>query len=310
MKTRNCLLLMVIGVSSLVCGMAQADVLNATARDANEDDNHFLFGTTVSVPIGISGDYAGITSHVAAVDNPNQTDDFIGTTAMILAGTNTSPNATTVSFAWRNRTALERNGMAFSSMPRSGMDQYYMVGGGSNTGVALAYDAYDVLSDVVNIEGVEGVYVLQMGYDENLIFNGHHPEMTVAKLEPYCQETGRLFLGWLETGGLGKDVPDSEIGVPQLKDYDEWCNAVVGNSVVGGNAVANYPGSWQAFLLDYPGAKDNLADYLGSWGVDIDQNLVWSVLDHNSQFVVAPEPATLGLLALGGLTLMLRRKRK
>ncbi|MDD4891049.1 MAG: PEP-CTERM sorting domain-containing protein [Phycisphaerae bacterium] len=44
----------------------------------------------------------------------------------------------------------------------------------------------------------------------------------------------------------------------------------------------------------------------GQWGVDTATNVVWAVLNHNSQFAigtVVPEPATMGFLALGGLAM-------
>jgi hypothetical protein len=50
----------------------------------------------------------------------------------------------------------------------------------------------------------------------------------------------------------------------------------------------------------------------GQYGVDTTTNTVWVVNDTNSQFVVVPEPATLGLAAAAaaaGLALRRRRRR-
>ena len=48
----------------------------------------------------------------------------------------------------------------------------------------------------------------------------------------------------------------------------------------------------------------------GSWGFDMPNNKAWAVIDHNSEFGVVPEPATLVLLASGFGGLLLRRRRK
>ena len=53
---------------------------------------------------------------------------------------------------------------------------------------------------------------------------------------------------------------------------------------------------------------------LGSWGVDVTNNLVWAVLNHNSEFGAAtetPEPGPAMLICLGlGLCYLRRRKTK
>jgi autotransporter-associated beta strand protein len=50
---------------------------------------------------------------------------------------------------------------------------------------------------------------------------------------------------------------------------------------------------------------------VGQYGIDSATNTVWAVTDHNSQFVVVPEPGTLGLAAVGlagGLWYLLRQR--
>lgn len=53
---------------------------------------------------------------------------------------------------------------------------------------------------------------------------------------------------------------------------------------------------------------------VGDWGVDVVNNKVWAVLNHNSSFAVVPEPATLAFLMLGGLTMatagVMRKRRQ
>jgi hypothetical protein len=51
---------------------------------------------------------------------------------------------------------------------------------------------------------------------------------------------------------------------------------------------------------------------LGDWGVDIGKYMVWANVDHASTYAAAgtPEPATLSLLALGGLAMIRRRRQR
>lgn len=94
------------------------------------------------------------------------------------------------------------------------------------------------------------------------------------------------FLGWLSDG--------------------EWINAIDGNSATGSSAVQGFLGSYEA------AGVFATADYLGSWGVDIESGSVWAILDHNSYFAVVPEPSTtallLALVSCGGALLYRRRK--
>ncbi|MDA0256028.1 MAG: PEP-CTERM sorting domain-containing protein, partial [Planctomycetota bacterium] len=50
---------------------------------------------------------------------------------------------------------------------------------------------------------------------------------------------------------------------------------------------------------------------VGQYGIDSATGTVWAVTDHNSQFVVVPEPGTLGLSAMclaGGIWYLRRRR--
>ena len=127
------------------------------------------------------------------------------------------------------------------------------------------------LSDVVKLQGTDGdKVVLQLSYDESAV--GTIPGQTEAD----------LFLGWFSGGVL--------------------VNAVDGNTDLPGEA--NTP-------LGHLGAYDSATDFhLGYYGVDTVNNVVWAVIDHNSEFTVVPEPASVGFLLIGGCSLALRRWRR
>jgi hypothetical protein len=84
-----------------------------------------------------------------------------------------------------------------------------------------------------------------------------------------------------------------------------WVDATLGNSQNDPGRLINYQGSWAA-------AGSPMS--LGSWGVDTTNNVTWAVLDHNSQFAVAPEPSSLCLMGVGvagtGVWFRQRRSRR
>jgi fibronectin-binding autotransporter adhesin len=138
-----------------------------------------------------------------------------------------------------------------------------------------------LMSNVLDLEGVAVVsglerdlFVLQMSYDASAAI--------AAPTE--------IYLATLNAGA--------------------WVNATATNT--GNNATVaqmGYIGSFSQFQLDNPGA---LNSYIGAYGVDPVSNKAWAVLNHNSEFAVIPEPATLvtgGLAVLGLGYTGLRRRR-
>src|SRR5205085_12335487 len=123
-----------------------------------------------------------------------------------------------------------------------------------------------------------------------------------ASGESSAAALGKLFLAWLDPGADGQ----------QNTNDDRWLNAVDGNFTVGSTVVTNYqndfdgaggndPGSWDNFALQFGVNNANVANFLGSWGVDATNwtdpetgvsygGRVWAVVDHNSDFSVVPEP--------------------
>ncbi len=122
----------------------------------------------------------------------------------------------------------------------------------------------------------------------------------------------------------GVDVSGSNVFVLQMS-YDDsilgdgvllgwlnsldglWHNAVDGNTGAGANA-GHYNTDWEAFFATH---SDLHAD-LGAFGIDAANNVVWAVVNHNSEFAVIPEPHSLpgGLMLLSIVGVISRRRRR
>jgi fibronectin-binding autotransporter adhesin len=134
-----------------------------------------------------------------------------------------------------------------------------------------------LVSDVVNLTGMGNTG--GTGFTDTFILQMSYNEALLDGFESFGVTEGNIVIAW--------------------KNGIEWVNAVNGNSTPGGTYFAN-----QA----YNAASRSLGDY----GIDPTNNVVWAVLNHNSEFAVIPEPST---LVLGGLALLgfagvgLRRRR-
>ena len=153
--------------------------------------------------------------------------------------------------------------------------------------MSYANKAGYLTSDVVNVTGIatsaSSPYVLQMSFDPSLLASGAQDNFS----------NGWLYLGSLSGSGTG----------------ETWGNAVWGDTGVGSEAKVAQGEDWNTFINNN-GGVGNLANLLGSWGVDTTNNVAWAVIDYNGTFAVVPEPGTLVLLlvAAGILTPVIRRR--
>jgi hypothetical protein len=133
--------------------------------------------------------------------------------------------------------------------------------------------------------------------------------LMVLDMEGYIPEDATVadyYLGWWDA------TANSGTG--------GWVNAVLGNTgTAGALALANPTGytiGYQQFLTNNGGW--NGTTMLGAYGLDLANQQVWAVIDHNSDFgvtnngiLVVPEPSAYllaGLGIAGGLWRMRRRR--
>ena len=253
-----------------------AIVGNASADTSNVGGNTPNLGPALSSNQASLATYVGLASTVVGSSSgPILGGPLEFTTATLLQGRNNSGGPEVVSEAWRSRTKSETS-----------VDQ-----GGTPTSPPLQPSLAPLVSDVVSLSLGENptqstsVFVLQMNYDSTL------------DEQALLQSKGLIYLAWLNPNGLGTNVP-------------EWQNAVNGNFGGGTTVDKNVDSSYAAFALANGITDANVGNFLGSWGVDLADNEVWAVLNHNSQFAVVPEPATIVLGAIGLLGLLGARLRK
>jgi hypothetical protein len=130
----------------------------------------------------------------------------------------------------------------------------------------------EIISDVLDLTGTApDTIVIQLSYVDS--------GWASAALEQASADQGHIQI--VSPNGVGEWVPTITLNVPP--------GAVLPS---GGNL-----GPWAGQIG------------LSQWGVDTDNNLVWAVVDHNSQFAAVPEPATFGLLGISALGLLMRRRR-
>ncbi|MGA2440134.1 MAG: autotransporter-associated beta strand repeat-containing protein [Tepidisphaeraceae bacterium] len=197
--------------------------------------------------------------------------------ADIVSGYNqtNNPNGKSIAMAWRQRLSSEVPNLISDAITITGM---------ANSGATGA--------------GQTDAFALQMNFTTSE-FSASGPLS-----EQNAASAGTLHLDWLNPNGGGTGV-------------SEWVNAINGNFTAGviGDVFTDVQGPWSAFAAMHDITDSNLANYLGSWGVDTTDNEVWAVVDHNSTFGAyfdianVPEPCfTAGVLLMASV-LACRRPR-
>lgn len=167
----------------------------------------------------------------------------------------------------------------------------------SNVSIQIAFNsiedatgagALDLISDTMSIEGLDGIqFVLEISYDAQTLINKFGTEEVAV-------------LTWLDTSD------------------NTWKNAIEGNSRYGDLDFSNpfgrrYRMSYDSYLAVVGGTP-----VLNDYGYDPANDVMWAVLDHNSEFggsgiegapEAIPEPSTWVLVLLAGAAIAFRRTR-
>lgn len=165
-------------------------------------------------------------------------------------------------------------------------------------------------------------FVMEMDYDQAEF------ETTTGLTELQELLAGCCYLGWLN---IGVDAILDEFGDHLASINDKWVNAIQGNFAnwdyfenLGVNrsdplslkeaGIIGLNMSYDAYLAGTTtirGANTKQAGefWVGDFGVDDNNNKMWAVVDHHSDFATVPEPAHYGLL-LGVVAVLARVARR
>jgi len=163
-----------------------------------------------------------------------------------------------------------------------------------------------VLTEDVLSGGQAGGYIETDGWS-----SGQYSATTLPGLATPIDKTVHLYelaidgdFATLKVGYTDDEIDAASLDETDLRLY--WLDESTGNWLLAGDQANLVKNPDAMFVLDAPTAN------LGDWGVDTVNNIVWANIDHASVYSIAtvpevPEPATLGLVALGALALLRRR---
>jgi hypothetical protein len=287
-----------------------AFTVNVGSAKADNTGVATVFGPALTGTVAHGGSYLGLSSAiltppVAGAGSPAfpSASYTAGTAdvATILAGSNATANgggSATVSMAWRTRTAAEA------------------IGGPAVYSPSLLKPTTGLVSDVLSLTGITAGAEAAGGITDPFVLElAFNPALT--------PKGGAKLAGLIANKLIYMISLNSTTGLWDRATIDENFNNKVGmlDPSYGVNE------SFSAYLLANPTlfptgtntpatvTAAELNNVMGAWGVDTTTtpgvDMVWSVLNHNSQFAVVPEPSTLVLAAFGLMGLIgLRRRMK
>ncbi|MFI5381159.1 MAG: PEP-CTERM sorting domain-containing protein [Tepidisphaerales bacterium] len=232
-------------------------------------------GTSQDETINVTGTIAGPVAAGVAVKSPPipASGSYAGLSSKLAPGAGTTSVGTE---------AVIRSGTDNNNAGKQVTETWSGIASDSHAVTPIGGLAVHLVSDIVNLQNTDGdKIVLQMSYAPDL-FPGSTPAARAAA-ELDAAKHGLIQIFSLNAGN---------VWVPSIS-LDHGTNAGAGPQL----------SSWD--LAD-PTARLQL----GAWGVDTSAHVAWAVVDHNSSFVVVPEPARLALLGVGAIGLVARRRRQ
>lgn len=237
--------------------------------------------------------YAWGASSSSGTMDPETTSSF-GGNAIRISGdfSSASSNTDYTTFAVTPNTAPNLGGSASIAQ-----------GEGSTTSINTSWSQNNISGPVLNASPTASGLPLQI-ISDTLTLTGLQNGTDVFTLSMNYNDLFFINQGFSEAQAAADDLIFLAVW-----NGSQWVNATDEN--VGGDGIAAelaVASSWTDFALSRGINNGNVADWLGSWGYDINTNEVWAVIDHNSDFAVVPEPASATLMLLG-VGAMLRRRR-
>ena len=268
---------------------APSDIRGAGAKGYNQ------FGTTKSYSLGSDDTVTGVG---AGTGNGNEKFEIFG------GATGSNMN---IDISFRSKSDAEKWGSH-----KTNHDETSPIGGSPLVGNVMRLHGMGIQAATADGRVKTNPFVLASNYTQ-ADFDATY---SLTELEELIN--GCLFLGWLNTS---IDGDPTTVG-----DGDRWVHAVQGNydnmpdnpnrhhehGVIGQAIIGTVEDYIAGTATSIAGlTKEAGTIRVGDHGGDPDTNVVWAVIDHNSDFAVVPEPSTYALI--GGIICLISvalRRRK